>query len=444
MKRRLCKVTLSIMMVLMLAVMVGCNKKGDSQTEPAANVKQEQQEAQVTPEPSTKEPVADVKEDAAVVETEDKDGTEQEAAEQEAAKEPAAEEPTAQVTLSLEGGIKDVYGQVGMIAGTCLSDFMIMRTEFTDIITQNFNTITLENLMKPDYILNKDASIAAGDIVVNFNPNTIALLDWSKNNGMSVRGHALVWHSQTPDWIFYEGFDKTKGFVDRDTMLARMESYIKQVFELIDSLGYSDMFYAYDVVNEALNDNGTYRDSFWKKTIGDDYVWQAFHFADQYAPEHIKLYYNDYNEQFKTPHFIKLAQSLVDESGRSLIDGIGCQGHLYTKDSIDDYMKMLRAYKELGLEVMITELDVSLGTWQNILPATEENFVAQGQYYYELVNRIINENAAGTTNVSGITFWGFTDILSWRRDRNPVLFDKDLNPKYAYYGAKQDQEKAGK
>ena len=436
MKRRLSSITLTIILVLMFAVLTGCNKNESNQTEPADTVKQEEQEAQVTPEASTEEPVAEVKEEAATTETEVKEATEQGTT--------AEQEPVAQVTLSLEGGLKDVYAQVGMIAGTCLSDPMITQANYTDIITENFNAITLENFMKPDYILDKNASIAANDLVVNFTPRTTALLDWAKSNGMIVRGHTLIWHSQTPDWIFYDGFDKTKGLVNRDTMLARMESYIKQTFELIDSLGYSDVFYAYDIVNEALNDNGTYRDSLWKRIIGDDYIWQAFNFADQYAPEHIKLYYNDYNEQFKTPHFIKLAQSLVDESGRSLIDGIGCQGHLYTQDSIDDYMEMLQAYKTLGLEVQITELDVSLGAWTNILPATEENLVAQGQYYYELVNRIINENAAGTTNVSGITFWGFADKLSWRHDRNPLLFDKDLNPKYAYYGAKQDQDKAGK
>lgn len=443
MKRRFCNVTFTIMMILMLAALTGCNKKDDNQTKPVDTVKQEAQEPQATPEASTEDQdaTAEAEGEAEVAETENTSGTEQEAAEQEVTTE---QEPTAQVTPSLEGGIKDVYKQAGMIAGTCLSEVMISQSKYTNVITENFNAITLENLMKPDYILDKDASIAAGDIVVTFTPKTISLLDWAKSNGMSVRGHTLIWHSQTPDWIFYEGFDKTKGFVDRDTMLARMESYIKQTFELLDTLGYSEIFHAYDIVNEALNDNGTYRDSHWKKIIGDDYIWHAFNFADQYAPENIKLYYNDYNEQFKTQHFIKMAQSLVDESGRSLIDGIGCQGHLYTKDSIDDYIKMLKAYKTLGLEVQITELDVSLGTWQKILPPTEENLVAQGQYYYDLVNRIINENAAGTTNVSGITFWGFVDNLSWRFDRNPVLFDKDLNPKYAYYGAMQDQDKAGK
>jgi endo-1,4-beta-xylanase len=340
-------------------------------------------------------------------------------------------------------GILDIYAQFGLRAGTCLSDAMIADEKFTDIITENFNQITLENYMKPDYILNKNKSLETGELTVEFNKNTTALLDWAKSNGMSVRGHVLVWYSQTPDWIFYEGFDTSKELVDRDTMLARMESYIKQTFEQLENLGYLDLFYAYDIVNEAIMEDGSYRDCLWKQIIGDDYIWQAFHYADQYAPESIKLYYNDYNEQFKTKYIITLAQSLVDEEGKSLIDGIGCQGHLYTQDSISSYITTLKAFSALDLEVQITELDVSLGSWQNILSATEDTLKVQGKYYYELINRIIGENAAGNTNVSGITFWGFADNLSWRRDRSPLLFDSNLKPKYSYYGARQERDNAG-
>ena len=297
--------------------------------------------------------------------------------------------------------------------------------------------------MKPDAILSHSKSVAAGDLIVEYPKRTLDLLDWAKKNNMKARGHVLVWHSQTPNWIFYKEFNTSKGLVDRDTMLARMESYIKQNFELLKTKGYSDMFYAYDIVNEALEDNGTYRDSLWKKTIGDDYIWQAFYYADKYVPEHIKLYYNDYNEQFKTNHVIKLAKSLVDKKGKFLIDGIGCQGHLYTGDSIDNYIKTLEAFSATGLDVQITEIDVSLGTWQNILQATDSNLITQGKYYYDLVNRIIEGNKVGNLGVSGITFWGVSDGVSWRRDRSPLLYDRNMKAKYAYYGAIQDKEQAG-
>lgn len=340
------------------------------------------------------------------------------------------------------GGIKGAFDTYGLLqAGTCINGMAIR--DFSDNITDNYNSVTMENEMKPDAILNHNKSIAAGDIVVEYTNRTLELLDWAKTNNMMARGHVLVWYSQTPQWIFYEDFDTKKALVDRDTMLARMESYIKQNFEILESLGYTDMFYAYDIVNEAINDDGSLRDCKWLEIIGDDYIWQAFYYADKYAPEHIKLFYNDFNEQFKTNHFVKLAESLVDADGRSLIDGIGCQGHLYTKDSIDQYMKTLEAFSATGLEVQITELDVSLGTWQNILQPTDENLREQGQYYYELINRIIEGNNAGTTNVKGITFWGISDGISWRRDRSPLLFDLDYKPKYAYFGAIQDKAHSG-
>lgn len=342
----------------------------------------------------------------------------------------------------IEGGIKGLYDTHGFLnTGTCINGFV--TDTFADNIIENYNSVTMENDMKPEAILSHSKSVAAGDLIVDYPARTIELLEWSKENKMQVRGHTLVWHSQTPQWIFYEDFDTKKPLVDRDTMLARMESYIKQNFELLEELGYLDMFYSYDVVNEAVEDNGALRNSFWKTIIGDDYIWHAFYYADKYAPEHVKLYYNDYNEQFKTEHVVALAESLVDEDGRSLIDGIGCQAHLYTGDSIFKYMKTLETFSATGLDVQITEIDVSLGAWQNILEPTDENLRVQGQYYYELVNKIIEGNKAGTTNVSGITFWGVSDGLSWRRDRSPLLFDLDFKPKYSYFGAVQDKAHSG-
>ena len=340
-------------------------------------------------------------------------------------------------------GIKDVLGAYNMKAGTCLSDYMITNKKCQEIIKANFNSITLENHLKPDAILNQKESAVSGELVVKFNKTTLDLLDWCKENDMAMRGHTLVWYSQTPNWIFYEDFDTKKPLVSREVMLERMESYIRQTFELLDELGYLEMFYAYDVVNEAWMEDGTKRDCLWLKTIGDDYLWQAFYFADKYAPEYVDLYYNDYNEQFKTETLYEFVQTLVDENGEYLIDGIGFQAHLYTEDNLDDYFATVERLGSLGLKLNLTELDVCLGSWPEIKPATEENLKAQGRYYYNLINGLLKLSEEGKVNMDALTFWGFSDRLSWRKERNPMLYNSMYMPKYAYYGAMQQKELAG-
>lgn len=339
--------------------------------------------------------------------------------------------------------LKSVYAAYDIKAGTCLSEQMISNKKCEQIILDNFNSITFENQMKPDYIFDKKASKEQGELVVKFDSTAKKMLKWCKENDMSVRGHTLIWHSQTPSWIFYDNFETSGKLASREAMLERMESYIRQVFALLEELEYAELFYAYDVVNEAWMEDGTKRDSLWLQTIGDDYLWYAFYYADMYAPDYIDLYYNDYNEQFKTDTLYNFAQTLVDESGNYLIDGIGLQAHLYTEDSLEDYFATVEKLGSLGLKVNLTELDVSLGTWTNIKPATEDNLKSQGQYYYNLVNGLLQMAQEGTVEMDSLTFWGFADKLSWRKERSPLLYDKEYEPKYAYYGALQIKEYAG-
>ncbi|MBQ9122786.1 MAG: endo-1,4-beta-xylanase [Lachnospiraceae bacterium] len=353
--------------------------------------------------------------------------------------EKAEEKPVYDVGITL----KEVFEQHQMKVGTCLSDYMIRDKKCTEFIKANFNSITFENHLKPDAILDQKESKKAGDLVVKFSSTTEKLLAWCKENNMAMRGHTLVWHSQTPTWIFYENFDPSKALVSREVMLQRMESYISQVFSLLEEKGYLELFYAYDIVNEAWMEDGTKRDSLWLKTIGDDYLWQAFYLADKYAPEYIDLYYNDYNEQFKTDTLYEFVQTLVDEEGNYLIDGIGFQAHLYTEDSLEDYFATMDKIASLGIKVNLTELDVCLGSWPEIKPATEENLQAQGQYYYNLISGILQRVDEGKVHMDALTFWGFNDSLSWRRERNPLLLNAKYEPKYAYYGALQIKENAG-
>jgi len=337
--------------------------------------------------------------------------------------------------------MKELFSRNGIKVGTCLSPVMIYGPGYSELVKREFSSVTLENALKPDFILNKKASVEAGYPVVELNSEAVAMMDWAKENGLSMRGHTLVWYSQTPDWIFHEEFNESKPLVSSDVMLNRMDHYIEQVFSILEEKGYIDLFYAYDIVNEGINDNGSLRDCLWKETIGDDYIWHAFYFADKYAPESIDLYYNDYNEQFKYGSIMDLAKTLVDEEGNYLIDGIGLQAHLYTKDDLNTYFRAMEALSSTGLKVQVTELDVALGSWQNVLPADEKNLEDQKQFYKKLVDGTLERVESGKINLDAFTFWGFADNLSWRNDRSPLLFDKDLVAKPAYYGVIEAAEK---
>ena len=339
--------------------------------------------------------------------------------------------------------LKDLFAEHDMKVGTCLSTQMIDKDLTNQLILAQFNSVTMENSMKPDYIFNQKKSQDEGDLVVEFNKDAIKMMDWAKENGFSMRGHTLVWHSQTPEWIFHKDFDPKNGYVDRDEMLNRMESMIKQVFEQLDELGYLEIFYAYDVVNEAWMEDGSLRQNHWSDIIGDDYLWYAFYYADKYAPESIDLYYNDYNEQFKTQTLFDFVNTLVDEDGNYLIDGIGFQAHLYTSDNLDDYFATVEKLGTTGLKIQLTELDVCLGKYQAPLSATDENLQEQGRFYYDLINGLFERVDAGLIKMDALTFWGFADGLSWRREYSPLLYDTNIKPKYAYYGAMQLKELAG-
>ena len=343
-----------------------------------------------------------------------------------------------------ELSLKELFAKHGMKAGTCITAQMIAREETNELIRNQFNSVTMENAMKPEMILNQIESKKAGELVVKFNAEAVQLLDWAKENNFSMRGHTLVWYSQTPEWLFHEDFEVNKDFVSRDELLKRMESMIRQVFEYLSNQGYIDLFYAYDVVNEAWMENGTMRQTYWSDIIGDDYIWYAFYYADKYAPESVDLYYNDYNEQYKTDTLVQFVKTLVDENGEYLIDGVGLQAHLYTSDSLRAYFMTVDALAETGLKLQLTELDVCLGKYMAPLPADETNLSAQGVFYYDLINGLFERVDAGSLKMDALTFWGFADNMSWRREYSPLLYDSKLVPKKALYGALQQRDACGK
>ncbi len=342
--------------------------------------------------------------------------------------------------------LKDVYNGYFKI-GTAITPSALSSKPLMKLVNKHFSgSITVGNEMKPDSVLNQNASIAyaeanGGD---DTNPQVSfsaakSVLNYCSENKIPVRVHTLVWHSQTPDWFFKEGYSNDGDWVTKEKMLKRMENYIKNYFEVLLK-EYPDVdFYACDVVNEAWTDQGAPRDagsnnvkngqSAWVQIFGDNsFVEPAFTYARKYAPKGCKLYYNDYNEYMtqKTDAIVKMAEALKE---KGLIDGIGMQSHLDVRSgsdafpSVAAYKKALAAFAGTGLDIQITELDATVNGF------SDANFETQAQYYSDILDAIVEYK----DSVSAVVLWGITDDGSWRADQYPLLFNADFTAKPAFY-----------
>ena len=343
-------------------------------------------------------------------------------------------------------GLKDVYGDYFKI-GCAVTARELAPNSAKSLINKHFNSITLGNELKPENMLDRKATLAyleeSGDNTVpkvKLNGAARTILNFCKKNKIPVRGHVLVWYSQTPYWFFTEDYTDKGTLVDKATMNKRMENYIKGVFEALEK-DYSDVeFYAWDVVNEAFLDGGDprlpgkYEDnngsSAWTAIYGDNsFIEPAFKYARQYAPKGCKLYYNDFNEYIggKTDAMIKLATDLHE---KGLLDGIGCQSHLnVTNNDTSEpfpspglYKSALAKFAETGLDIQITELDAtatnSVNGWDKL----------QAQYYSDIMDAIVTYK----DSISAVVFWGTTDDQSWRKEATPLLFDEKYQAKSCF------------
>ena len=340
--------------------------------------------------------------------------------------------------------LKDVYSGYFKV-GTAVMASNLSSPSFMDLVQKHFSgSITFGNELKPDYVLDQAASQAKGGNTnpqVNFS-QADALLKYCAANKIPVRGHTLVWHSQTPDWFFKENFSDDGDWVDKDTMITRMENYIKNVMEGL-ATQYPDVeFYAWDVVNEAWQDNGTPRaagssksenpdSSAWTRIFGDNsFIEYAFQFARKYAPAGCKLYYNDFNEYMpqKTTAIYDMAMELKE---KGLIDGIGMQSHLDVGfPNASTYENALSKFASTGLDIQITELDITTSD------TSEAGLEKQAQMYSDIFDLCVKYK----DNISAVVIWGVTDDQSWRATRVPLLFDENFKAKPAFYAIVDDVE----
>lgn len=304
--------------------------------------------------------------------------------------------------------------------GAAVSASMIDDVEYQNRIKGVFGTITAENEMKPDALLNQAASQEAEDgmPVLNLEYSGMSkILDFAKDNGLKVRGHALVYAQQTPDWFFHVGYTDDGANVTSSVMKERMQSYISQVMNFVKT-NYPGVVTSWDVVNEALNDNGGYVQNKWIQTIGPNYIRQAFIYAKTSVEPTAKLYYNDYNmdQEAKRDRIIGLLGG--DDA---VADGVGIQGHV-TMDypSVSAMGAAIDQFANADLDVQITELDVQIDA--------DQTLAAQAERYSELFTLFKNKSAS----ISNVTLWGINDGNSWKSEKRPLLFYDDLTPKPAF------------
>lgn len=323
--------------------------------------------------------------------------------------------------------LKDVYKDYFLI-GNAVSEADLEGIRL-ELLTMHHNLVTAENAMKPGYAYDdeREFDFTAEDELV-----TKALAE-----GLQMHGHVLVWHEQSNEWLHSDENGKS---LSRDEALSNLRTHIKTVVE-----HFGDKVISWDVVNEAMNDNppnpsdwkGSLRQSGWYKAIGPSYIEESFRAAKEVLKEKgwddIKLYYNDYNDdnQNKAEAIYQMVKEInenyaAENDGELLIDGIGMQGHYNLSTNPENVRRSLEKFISLGVEVGVTELDITAGS-DNVLTDKQAN---QQAYLYAQLFQIYKEHAE---HISRVTFWGLNDATSWRAAQSPLLFDKNLRVKLAYY-----------
>ena len=319
-------------------------------------------------------------------------------------------------------------------------------TTHAPVLKTHFNSVTCENEMKWDALEPTENSFSYG--------NADAIVNFATTNSKKVRGHTLVWYSQNPSWVFSNG---SGGMATKDVLLARMKNHITKVMQ-----HFQGKVYAWDVVNEAINNDGTYRDgtladdkkSLWYQIIGQSYIAEAFKAAHAADPN-AKLFYNDYYDYIpaKRDGIYNMLKGLLDSG--VIVHGVGLQTHLNIQPSTDmtnqayyqnvaDLEAAIVKYASLGLEVQITEMDVSLYipgiTYTSDMFYTAATFTdALQTQQAERYRAFFDMFRAHKDVITGVTLWGIADDNTWlsefssgRKDF-PLLFDTNHQPKKAFF-----------
>lgn len=367
--------------------------------------------------------------------------------------------------------LKEAYKDY-LYIGFATPDRMLKNRMVQNGLNYHADCITMENEFKPDFIFAwqtptsyKDFTGEDGNIYKvpenfpNFNGMN-ELMSAAKNAGVKMRGHVLVWHSQTPDWFFRENYQKGKPLVDKNTMNARLEWYIKSVLENVknwedENNNGERIIFAWDVVNEAISDGATVNqilrnsNSNWYTIYkSDTFIVNAFRYANKYAPKDVLLVYNDYgcSSIAKNKAISQLIQN-IQAAPDARIDAVGMQTHVSIGNprisgGAGSFESAIQNFLSLGIDVQITEMDLSNGD----RPYDGEVQKKAYKEYFEMFLR--NRKTPEKNGIMGVTFWGLLDEQSWIYKPNPgskvyhkpLLFEGGFDTKPAFYGVLEAAE----
>ncbi len=324
------------------------------------------------------------------------------------------------------------------LIGAAVNEYMLGDARHRQLIRRHFTSLTAENEMKPERLLDREATRAAGDPVrcmLRFD-SADRMLSFARENNIRVRYHTLVWHNQTPRWFFAEEWSDAPDapLADKETVLARLEAYILQVMEHVNA-AFPGLVYCWDVVNEAMETtqggpDGLRTRSLWYETTGSAFLFHAFQAARKGQTKDQLLFYNDYNSYFpdKQNAIMKLLKRLQSES---LVDGMGMQTHMdISRWDLPAFEAGARAYAGLGLTLHITEMDI------HCPGADQASQAALAKAYGDFFTMLLRLQQEGA-KIGCATLWGVTDRFTWLRffrkqESHPLLFDGDMRTKPAF------------
>jgi len=313
--------------------------------------------------------------------------------------------------------LKEVYKD-SFLMGNIYTPKILNNKALQEMLKEHFNVITAENIMKP-------ALIQPQQNVFNF---VVAdeMMEYATKNDFKVVGHTLAWHQQTLSWI------------DEDTTSSEKALKLLRAHMTKIMTRYKGQIIAWDVLNEAIEDGVQadtkdwrkhLRDTPWLRMIGDDYIRHVFEIAHELDPNAV-LYYNDYNLNYQQKREVTYYMVKELREAGVPIHGIGMQGHYHTNTPIETVDASLKLFSKLdGIEISVTELDVTVTGSEKSDVLSKEHEIQQAQYYAQLFQIYKSYDEI----IERITFWGTDDATSWRGERFPTIFNKDYSPKASYY-----------